>query len=129
MPKLSTSGIAIAFAVCVLPRVGSAQAMHAAPAGELEASVLEAVAREDANRATLRRFVQREDVQDVVRQFGYAADDILQAVEMLDGESLNDLAVRAAGAEQELAGGDQIVIGTTALIIGLLVLIVILVAD
>lgn len=127
MPRLLAL-TAFGILAAALPQTASAQE-HAASPAVLERAVLDRAEQEDADRAALRRFVDRDDVRGVASRMGIDPSELDGAIAALHGQQLSDAAQQARAAERQLAGGDAIVISSTALIIALLVLILILVAD
>jgi hypothetical protein len=106
-----------------------AQASHAAPVSALDAAVQAHVSAGTADRETLARLLARPEVQKIAGDAGIDIRRAEQAVAMLDGAQLSELAAQASQIEQQLAGGQsRVVISTTLIIIVLLVLILIIVA-
>ena len=82
----------------------------------------------EADRATVLRFLDRDDVRTVAADNGIDVERVERAVEASDAGTAADLAERVRDAEDQLAGGDTFVISTTTIIIALLVIILIIVA-
>jgi hypothetical protein len=84
---------------------------------------------EDESRATIRRLLQRDDVQKLARGYGLDARRAEASVGTLRGEELQRLAAQAATVESRLAGGDELVIRMSLVAMLLIVIIVILLAQ
>jgi hypothetical protein len=101
-------------------RVVDAAALSAALASKADA--------EDAQRAQVRRVLDRDEVRQVADRLGLDVTRASSAVGMLGGDDLAQAAQQAGAVDAALAGGQTtIVISLTALL--LILLIVILLAD
>lgn len=87
-------------------------------------------AREEADRATVRAVLDRDDVRAVARIAGADVDGALEAVEGLEGEPLARAAHQATTLERRLdaAAQDGISLSVTAIIIILIIVLIIIVA-
>jgi hypothetical protein len=96
-----------------------------------QATLDEALAKklndEDAARDTIRRLLERQDVQTLARGYGLDARRAAAAVGTLRGEELERVASQAAAVESQLAGGDVVVIRISLVVLLLLIIIAILV--
>lgn len=106
----------------------SAQEVHTASQAALDAALQQHTSTSDADRDTVLRLLEREEVQKIAGEAGLDVRRAASAVATLDGPELANLAAQARQAEQTLAGGQSITISTTLIIIALLVIILIVVA-
>jgi cell division protein FtsL len=106
----------------------SAQEVHTASQAALDAALQQHTSTSDADRDTVLRLLEREEVQKIAGEAGLDVRRATSAVATLDGPELAKLAAQARQAEQALAGGQSITISTTLIIIALLVIILIVVA-
>jgi cell division protein FtsL len=106
----------------------SAQEIHTASQAALDAALQQHTSTSDADRDTVLRLLEREEVQKIAGEAGLDVRRATSAVATLDGPELAKLAAQARQAEQALAGGQSITISTTLIIIALLVIILIVVA-
>lgn len=99
------------------PRVVDAEAMSQALAGKADS--------EDAQRALVRRVLDRDNVRQMAARMGLDVERAEVAVATLSGAELTVLAAHASTIEtQALAGGaNTIVISTTTLLLVLIVVI------
>ena len=113
--------------VAAVPRA-DAQETHTASQAALDAVLQQHVSTSTADRDTVLRLLEREEVKKVAGEAGLDVRRAASAVATLDGEELASLAVQARQVEQSLAGGQSsITISTTLIIIGLLIIILIVV--
>ncbi len=92
---------------------------------ELDAAIVEALAREDASRSRITSLLQRDEVRSLAEGHGLDMRRAEAAVGTLQGDELERLAQLATQAEVQLAGGDTIIrISLVALL--LIIIIVIL---
>ena len=97
---------------------------------EMDAALESRAGSVDADRAAVRRVLERPEVAQVADQFGVDIEDARAAVGALEGERLTQAAELSASVEQALAGGQTFSISTiTLILILLLVIIVILIAE
>lgn len=99
-----------------------------ADAAALRRALVEQAAGDEAQRATVRRVLEREDVAALAARMGLDLADARSAVATLSGVHLAQAAERAAALDTALVGGQNtIVISVTTLL--LILIIVILLAD
>jgi hypothetical protein len=110
------------------PSTGAARTTHVASGEALDRLVAADVARDDADRQAIRDLLQRTDVREIAAHAGLDIRKAEAAVSTLSGKDLQEAAVRARMAQDQLAGGSSITITTTTLIISLLVVILLIVA-
>jgi hypothetical protein len=120
--------VAVPGAVRAAQAPASQGSMHVAEQSALDAAVQQHVAQSDADRDTVRRFLQRDDVKAIAGKAGIDMRRADAAVAAMTPEEAASVAAQARQAEQGLAGGaSTVTISTTAIIIGLLVLILLIV--
>ena len=105
-----------------------AQQTHVVNKSALDQVVQQRVNQEQADRVTLRTFLQNPQVKSVAAKAGLSIEQAEAAVSTLQGEQLRQAAGQARAVNQDLAGGATVVITTTTIIIILLVIILIAVA-
>ena len=105
-----------------------AQQTHVVNKSALDQVVQQRVNQEQADRVTLRTFLQNPQVKSVAAKAGLSVEQAEAAVSTLQGEQLRQAAGQARAVNQDLAGGATVVITTTTIIIILLVIILIAVA-
>lgn len=121
-------GFALLLLLLLAPPV-FAQDAHVVAPEEMDGMVAERSQAADADRATLRAFLERPEVRRAGAVAGIDLRKAESAVAVLSEEDARRLADRALELDKALAGGsDVIVISTTTLIIALLILLIILVA-
>jgi len=96
---------------------------------QLDQAITTKLHDEDASRQTIRRLLQREDVQRLARGYGLDARRAEAAVGTLSGDELRRLAAQAAVVDSQLAGGDELVIRMSLVALLLIVIIVILLSQ
>lgn len=96
---------------------------------QLDQAIAKKLHDEDAARHTIRRLLQREDVQRLARGYGLDARRAEAAVGTLSGEELRRLAAQAAAVDSQLEGGDELVIRVSLVALLLVVIIVILLSQ
>lgn len=121
--------VALVFSfLVVVPRV-DAQTAHAATQSALDAALQEHVATAEADRGTVRRLLDRPEVQALAGDVGLDVRRAQRAIATLEAQELASLAAQARQVDEALAGGQsRVTISTTAIIIALLVIILIVVA-
>ena len=102
-----------------------AQQTHVVNKSALDQVVQQRVNQEQADRVTLRTFLQNPQVKSVAAKAGLSVEQAEAAVSTLQGEQLRQAAGQARAVNQDLAGGATVVITTTTIIIILLVIIII----
>jgi mevalonate kinase len=103
-----------------------AQQTHIVDSTTIQQALGERMNEQDADRETLRRLLQREEVRQIVEKNGLSLERAEAAVSTLDGEELRQLAQQAQQVEESLAGGRNITIvlsTTTLLLIIILILL------
>jgi hypothetical protein len=105
-----------------------AQQSHVVDPTAIDEALSEHVAREEADREAISRFLQREDVRAIASKSKVDLSRVEAAVRTLEGEDLARISSMAREVEDGLAGGGNITISTTTIIIALLVLILLIVA-
>jgi hypothetical protein len=114
----------------VAPSAGAQQA-HVADRAALDQAVAAAAARAEADRASIRRVLARQEVKDIASKLGVDLGRAESAIRLLDGADLTQAAEYASQIEQDLAGGATTVVitTTTIIIILLIVILIVLIAD
>jgi hypothetical protein len=102
-----------------------AQQTHVINKSALDQAVQQRVSQEQADRETLRSFLQHPTVKSVAAQAGVSTDRAAAAVSTLQGDDLRQAASQARAVTQDLAGGATVVITTTTIIIILLIILLI----
>lgn len=113
--------------VAAVPRA-EAQDTHTASPAALDAALQQHVSTSAADRDTVLRLLERDEVKKIAGEAGLDLRRAASAVATLTGEELAGLAVQAAQVERDLAGGQSVTISTTLIIIALLIIILIIVA-
>jgi len=99
-------------------RIADAATRQRALAGQAE--------RDEAQRATVRRVLDRSDVRQLAATMALDVSDASSAVATLSGADLAAAAQRAQAVEASLAGGSNtVVISTTTLLLVLIIVILI----
>jgi hypothetical protein len=96
---------------------------------QLDQAIATKLGDEDAARHTIRRLLQREDVQRLARGYGLDARRAEAAVGTLSGEELRQLASQAASVDSMLLEGGDLVIRISLVALLLVIIIVILLAQ
>jgi len=118
----------LASLAAAVPRV-EAQEIHTASQAALDAALQQHVSTSTADRETVLRLLERDEVKKVAGQAGLDLRRAERAVATLEGQDLANAAAQARQVERNLAGGQStITISTTLIIIALLVIILIVVA-
>ena len=123
--------LATTLAVTLVAPAGAwAQQTHVIKQSALDQAVQQRVSQDQADRETLRRFLQNPAVKGIAEKAGLPIDRALASVSTLQGDELRQAARQARTVNQDLAGGATVVITTTTIIIILLVvLLIVAVAD
>jgi hypothetical protein len=101
-----------------------ASAQHVADSAVMERALSDARAVDEANRSTVLKALEREDVRQMAERFGVDMQNAASAVRGLSGSELAELAQPAQTLVDNQAGGaTTVVISLTTL---LLVLIIVL---
>ena len=102
---------------------------HVVTPGQLAATVVAGVAKQDANRATVHEALARPEVQAVASKLGLDLARAAAAVDTMSGAELEKAAGAAQQVNEQLVGGaSTVVISTTTIIIILLLVIILVVA-
>ena len=102
---------------------------HVVSPGQLAATVADGVAKQDANRSTVREALARPEVQAVASKLGLDLTRATAAVDTMSGPTLEKAATAAQQVNEELVGGaSTVVISTTTILIILLLIIIIVIA-
>ena len=118
-------------AIALLATAGLPTELAAQASAEIESelrAMVEAPSPAERDRAVVRGFLERPDVEAAVASYGVDLKRARDRVGTLDASEANDLARRVEAVERQLAGG-QVVITTSAIIIALLVVILLLLVD
>src|SRR3954464_7026015 len=113
----------------VAPAGAWAQQTHVIKQSALDQAVQQRVSQEQADRETLRTFLQNPTVKTVADKAGLSIDRANAAVSSLQGDQLRSAASQARAVNQDLAGGTTVVITTTTIIIVLLIILIIVAID
>jgi hypothetical protein len=106
-----------------------AAAQHVVPPSQVAAAVADHVAKQDADRATVREALARPEVQRVAATMGLDLARAAAAVDTMSAADLERAATAARDVNQQLVGGaSTIVISTTTIIIILLLVILLIIA-
>ena len=102
---------------------------HVVSPGQLAATVADAAAKQDTDRATVREALERPEVQAVASKLGLDLTRATAAVDTLSGADLDKAANAAQQVNEQLVGGaSTVVISTTTIIIILLLVIILIIA-
>jgi hypothetical protein len=112
-------------AVLISAPMAWAQQTHVVNKTALDQAVQQRVVQEQADRETLRTFLQNPQVRGVAAKAGLSVEQAEAAVSTLHGDQLRQAAGQARAVNQDLAGGATVVITTTTIIIILLIIIII----
>ena len=101
-----------------------AQQSHIADATTRQLALAGQAERDEAQRATVRRVLDRSDVRQLAATMALDVSDASSAVATLGGTDLAAAAQRAQAVEMALAGGSNtVVISTTTLLLVLIIVI------
>jgi uncharacterized protein DUF6627 len=112
----------------LLPVTARAQQTSLVDQATLDRAIDAHVQRSDADRRTLQRVLERQQVREIAGRVGIDIRQAEAAVATMDDSELRQLAEQARAIDESLAGGSNVTISTTTIIIALLVLILIIVA-
>ena len=122
--------LATTLAVMLVAPAGAwAQQTHVIKQSVLDQAVQLRVSQDQADRETLRTFLQNPAVKGVAEKAGLPIDRALASVSTLQGDELRQAASQARAVNQDLAGGTTVVITTTTIIIVLLIILIIVAID
>jgi len=119
--------LATTLAVMLFAPAAWAQQTHVINKSALDQAVQQRVSQEQADRETLRSFLQHPTVKSVAAKAGVSTDRAQAALSTLQGDDLRQAASQARAVNQDLAGGATVVITTTTIIIILLIVLIIVV--
>ena len=129
MRTLRSLFVAPLVVMTALPSMASAQERHLVDPAAITAAVSDHVAKQDADRATVREALNRPEVRAVAEKTGVDLNRLATAVETLSGDDLSRAADAAQQVNETLVGGaSTVVISTTTIIIALLIVILIVLA-
>lgn len=105
----------------------AAQQSHIVPGTEIEAAVVEHAERAEADRETIRGFLERPEVQEIAERHGIDLDEVDAAVSSLGGDRLQQVASQVRTLDAALQDRMTISLTTTAIIVILLLVILLVV--
>ena len=120
--------LATTLAVMLCAPAAWAQQTHVINKSSLDQAVQQRVSQDQADRETLRTFLNDPTVKRVAAKAGLSTDQAQAALGTLQGDDLHQAASQARAVNQDLAGGATVVITTTTIIIILLVILIIVIA-
>ena len=124
----SLLALALAF-LTVVSSPAFADQQHIVATDKLAATVVDHVAKQDADRASVAEALKRTDVREVAARMGVDLTNVDARISTLAGADLARAADAARQINDELVGGaSSVTIGTTTLIIILLLIILLIVA-
>lgn len=121
--------LATTLAVLLIAPAAWAQQTHVINKSALDQAVQQRVSQDQADRETLRSFLQDPTVKRVAAKAGLSTDRAEAALSTLQGDDLRTAASQARAVNQDLAGGATVVITTTTIIIILLIILIIVAID
>ncbi len=129
MPLTRSVVAASLTAILSLAVPASAQERHVVAPAAVAQAVVQGVAQQDTNRATINAALARPEVQQVASGTGIDLSKVAASVATLTPAQLAQAAAQAQQVNDSLAGGaSTVTISTTTIIIALLILIIVLVA-
>ena len=120
--------LGVTLAIMLAAPAAWAQQAHVVNKAALDQAVQQRVTQEQADRESLRAFLQNPQVKSVAAKAGLSVEQAEAAVSALQGDELRHAAGQARTVNQDLAGGSTVVISTTTIIIILLLVIILIVA-
>ena len=117
--------LATTLTVMLIAPAAWAQQTNVINKSALDQAVQQRVSQDQADRETLRSFLQDPTVKRVAAKAGLSTDRATAALSALQGEDLRQAASQARAVNQDLAGGATVVITTTMIIIILLIVLII----
>ena len=120
--------LATTLAVVLVAPAAFAQQTHVINKSALDQAVQQRVSQDQADRETLRTFLNDPSVKRVAAKAGLSTERAEAALSTLQGDDLRAAASQARAVSQDLAGGATVVITTTTIIIILLIILIIVVA-
>lgn len=121
--------LATTLAVMLIAPAAWAQQTHVINKSALDQAVQQRVSQDQADRETLRSFLQDPTVKRVAATAGLSTERAEAALSTLQGDDLRAAATQARAVNQDLAGGATVVITTTTIIIILLIILIIVAID
>ena len=121
--------LAATLAVLVCAPAAGAQQTHVINKSALDQAVQQRVSQDQADRDTLRSFLQDPTVRKVAAKAGLSTGRAEAALSTLQGDDLRQAASQARAVNEDLAGGATVVITTTTIIIILLIILIIVAID
>jgi hypothetical protein len=121
--------LATTLAVMLIAPAAWAQQTHVINKSALDQAVQQRVSQDQADRETLRSFLNDPAVKRVAAKAGLSTERAEAALATLQGDDLHAAANQARAVNQDLAGGATVVITTTTIIIILLVILIIVAID
>ena len=113
----------------IAQRAAPAQVQHAVDPSAIAGAIANKLAKQDADRSTLRQVLASPDVRETAARVGIDLKPLTAAVETLNGADLEKAAVAARQVNDALVGGaSTVVLSTTTIILGLLILLLIVIA-
>jgi hypothetical protein len=122
--QISRRILAATLAVMLCAPAASAQ-NHVINNSALDRAVQQRVSQDQADRETLRNFLNDPAVKRVAAKAGISTERAQGALAALQGDELRQAASQARTVNQDLAGGATVVITTTTIIIVLLIILLI----
>jgi len=116
---------ALVVMLCAPTGAWAQQQSHVIKQSALDQAVQQRVSQDQADRETLRTFLQNPTVKSVAAKAGLSIERADAAVSTLQGDQLRQAASQARAVNQDLAGGATVVITTTTIIIILLIILII----
>ena len=120
--------LGVTLAIMLAAPAAWAQQTHVVNKSALDRAVQQRVTQDQADRDSLRTFLQNPQVKSVAAKAGLSVEQAEAAVSTLQGDELRQAAGQARAVNQDLAGGSTVVISTTTIIIILLLVIILIVA-
>ena len=117
--------LATTLAVLICAPAAWAQQTHVINKSALDQAVQQRVSQDQADRETLRSFLNDPTVKRVAAKAGLSTERAEAALGTLQGSDLRTAASQARAVNQDLAGGATVVITTTTIIIILLIILII----
>ena len=117
--------LATTLAVLICAPAAWAQQTHVINKSALDQAVQQRVSQDQADRETLRSFLNDPTVKRVAAKAGLSTERAEAALGTLQGNDLRTAASQARAVNQDLAGGATVVITTTTIIIILLIILLI----
>lgn len=117
--------LATTLAVMLCAPAAWAQQTHVINKSSLDQAVQQRISQDQADRETLRSFLNDPTVKRVAAKAGLSTERAEASLATLQGDDLRQAASQARAVNQDLAGGATVVITTTTIIIILLIILII----